>query len=122
MKPIFTETKFFNLLSRKLSSWSSPSNGDSVAKGRGVSWELGAKQQRVGSRDLRIMKTCEIDVELGAAMVKEERRKPRTDDKLTDGRKEGTMMFEERSTSELSISTSTRDRGSEIETGCLRAG
>ncbi|KAL8648447.1 MAG: hypothetical protein Q9226_005985 [Calogaya cf. arnoldii] len=112
---IVTNTEFFNSLSRKPSSWTSSSNGDSVAKGRGVSWEAGAKQQRVGARDLRIMKTCDIDVELGPAMVKEERRRPRTDDTHIDGGKEGAPVVEERSTSESSISTSPRDRGSEME-------
>ncbi|KAI4253158.1 MAG: hypothetical protein L6R42_007692, partial [Xanthoria sp. 1 TBL-2021] len=115
MKPIFTDTKFFNSLSRKLSSWTTSSHGSSEAgpaKGiRTASWELGAAQQRSSGRDLRIMKTCEIDVEMEAAIVAKESRGQRFIDLNANGKKEGVKMVEERSTSESSILTSPRGKG-----------
>lgn len=118
MKPIFTNSKFFNSLSRKISSWgSSSSNGSGEAKGRIPSWEHGTPQQHPGAQDLRIMKTCEIDVELQAAMVTQERRGQRLHHThiLTDMRREGGMMVDERSASESTISTSLKGGRSEAE-------
>ncbi|KAL9038286.1 MAG: hypothetical protein Q9180_003232 [Flavoplaca navasiana] len=118
MKPIFTNSKFFNSLGRKINSWgSSSSNGSREAKGRIPSWEHGTQQQHPGTQDLRIMKTCEIDVELDAAMVAQERRGQRLDHThiLTDMRREGGMMVDERSASESTISTSLRGGRSEAE-------
>ena len=121
MKPIFTNSKFFNSLGRKISSWGSSSSNryrSGEAKGRVPSWELGGPQQRKPTnQDLQIMKTCEIDVELEAAMVAEERWGPRFDHThiLTEMRREGGMMVEERSASESTISTSLKGGRSEAE-------
>ncbi|KAL8896774.1 MAG: hypothetical protein Q9192_002918 [Flavoplaca navasiana] len=118
MKPIFTNSKFFNSLSRKISSWgSSSSNGFGAAKGRIPSWEHGRPQQHPGAQDLRIMKTCEIDVELDAAIVAQERRGQRLDHThiLMDMRREGGLLVDERSASESTISTSLKGGRSEAE-------
>ncbi|KAL8876720.1 MAG: hypothetical protein Q9198_005133 [Flavoplaca austrocitrina] len=118
MKPIFTNSKFFNSLSRKISSWgSSSSNGSGEAKERSPSWEHGTPQQHPGAQDLRIMKTCEIDVELEAAIVAQERRGQRLDHThiLTSMRRQGGMVVDERSTSESTISTSLKGGRSEAE-------
>ena len=118
MKPIFTNSKFFNSLSRKFRSWgSSSSNGSGEAKGRIPSWGHGTPQQHPGAQDLRIIKTCEIDVELGAAMVAQERRGQTLDHThiLTDMRRQGGMVVDERSTSESTISTSLKGGRSEAE-------
>lgn len=61
------------------------------------------------------MKTCEIDVEMEAAMVAKESRGQRFIDLNTNGKDEGVTMVEERSTSESSISTSPRGKESEAE-------
>ena len=118
MKPIFTNSKFFNSLSRKISSWgSSSSNGSGEAKGRVPSWEHGTPQQYPGARDLRIVKTFEVDVELDAAIVAQEMRGQRLDHThiVTDMRRQGGMMVDERSASESTISTSLKCGRSEAE-------
>ncbi|KAI4266621.1 MAG: hypothetical protein L6R38_008636 [Xanthoria sp. 2 TBL-2021] len=122
MKPIFTDSKFFNSLSRKISSWTTSSHNSSetgpamAAKGRRTaSWELGAARQKSSGRDLRIMKTCEIDVEMEAAMVAEKSRGQRYIDMNKNGKKQGAMMVDEKSTSESTVSTSPRGRGTEAQ-------
>lgn len=122
MKPIFTDSKLFNSLGRKLSSWSTSSRGSSQAgpgsaiKGRRIStWEPAAAQQRERRQDLQIMRTCVIDVEMEAAMIAEERRGQRSHDMNTNEKSDGVMMVNERSASESTISTSPR--GEEVRGG-----
>lgn len=56
-----------------------------------------------------------IDVEMGAAMIAEERRGQRLSDMTTDGKRDGVLMVNERSESESTISTSSR--GEEVRGG-----
>ncbi|KAL8671865.1 MAG: hypothetical protein Q9168_003655 [Polycauliona sp. 1 TL-2023] len=120
MKPIFTNSKFFNSVSRKFSSWSSSSAGSSDATKRIASWgpsrAVAAQQDtRARGMDMGILKTCEIDVELEAAMVAEGRRGQGMGHTpvYTDKRRDGHSMAGERSASEVTMSTSSRDRVSE---------
>lgn len=122
MKPIFTDSKFFNSLGRKLSSWSTSSRGSShagpgsaIKERRIASWESAAAQQRERRQDLQIMRTCEIDVEMEAAIIAEERREQRLNDVNTTEKRDGVMMVNERSASESTISTSPR--GEEVRDG-----
>ncbi|KAL8998557.1 MAG: hypothetical protein Q9169_002397 [Polycauliona sp. 2 TL-2023] len=117
MKPIFTNSKFFNSLSRKLSSWSSSSAGSNEAKGKIASWgpaRAVAPQQDRRAMDMRIMKTCDIDVELEAAMVAGERRGHHSHT-FAEGKRDGNSMVDERSRSESSVSMSLRDRVPEAQ-------
>ncbi|KAL8780406.1 MAG: hypothetical protein Q9213_006491 [Squamulea squamosa] len=107
MKPIFTNTKFFNSLSKKFSSWNSSSGGSSeamaAAKGRGATWEV--KEQTIGLKEIRIMKTCEIDIEAEAAVAAEESRE-RLDERETDENSRATVNT--RPGSESTIETSSK--------------
>ncbi|KAL8775533.1 MAG: hypothetical protein Q9209_000029 [Squamulea sp. 1 TL-2023] len=113
MKPIFTNTKFFNSLGKKLSSWNSSSGGSSeamaAAKGRGASWEL--REKKSGVKDTRIMRTCEIDIEAEAAVAAESRE--RLDGGETDENNRDTVN--KRLGSESTIETSLGSKGSEGE-------
>ncbi|KAL8734369.1 MAG: hypothetical protein Q9166_001567 [cf. Caloplaca sp. 2 TL-2023] len=112
MKPIFTHSKLFNSLGHKLSSWTSSSSnnnsneaifngrgrkGSSAARAKKASWELA--QQKSRFQDMQILKTCEIDVDLEAAIAESEEHLDWGDEK-----KAGATMLDARPVSGSTVS------------------